>query len=62
MTIQENGPWSVSKWQDDRVAIQSNDFYFDAALEVSGDFVSYDLKLAYAEEICRRLNLTNPAD
>lgn len=61
MHIQENGPWIVSDWREGRIAIQSDDFHFDAALEVTGDFVSPEVKRAYAEEICRRLNTTNPA-
>lgn len=60
MKIQENGPWTVSDWRDGRIAIQSDDFHFDAALEVSGDFESLDVKRAYAEEMCLRLNTTNP--
>lgn len=60
MKIQENGPWTVSDWREGRIAIQSDDFHFDAALEVSGDFESLDVKRAYAEEVCLRLNTTNP--
>lgn len=60
MNIQENGPWSVDVWSNNRVVLQSQDFYFDAALEISGDFGSQETKMAYAEEVCRRLNAMNP--
>ncbi len=59
MDIKEKGSWVVSDWRNSRIAIQSDDFEFDAALEVSGNFESVEMKRAYAEEICRRLNAAN---
>lgn len=58
--IRENGPWKVDEWDGGRLVLQSQDFHHDAALEVSGDFGSPELKKAYADEICRRLNAMNP--
>jgi hypothetical protein len=56
VTVTEKGPWHVSDWGEGRLAIQSDDFTHDVALEVSGDFGSPELKRAHAEEITRRLN------
>jgi len=58
--IQENGPWEVNEWKDDRLVLQSDDFTHDVALEISGDFTTPEEKREYAEEISRRLNSTNP--
>jgi hypothetical protein len=60
MEIRENGPWFVDQWRSGRIVIQSHDFHFDAALEVSGNFGDSETRRAYAEEICRRLNAMNP--
>lgn len=62
MKIRERGPWMVDEWSNGVLVLQSQDFHHDAALEISGDFGSPEIKRAYAEEICRRLNLTNPKD
>lgn len=51
----ERGPWSVVHYGD-RVDIQSDDFTHDAALTVSGDFVDQAQKIAYAQEIAKKLN------
>lgn len=62
MEVRENGPWFVNNWSNGRIVIQSDHFHHDAALEISGDFGgSQEVKRAYAEEICRRLNAMNPA-
>ena len=58
--MQENGPWVVDEWSNGRLVLQSQDFHHDAALEISGDFGTPEIKRAYANEICRRLNATNP--
>lgn len=62
----ENGPWMVDEWNPrtegghKRVVLQSDDFYHDAALEISGDFYDYEQKLDYARRLCARLNLMPP--
>lgn len=60
LEMRENGPWEVNDWGGGRLVLQSQDFHHDAALEISGDFGSLEIKRAYATEICRRLNMTNP--
>lgn len=54
--VSEKGPWDVEEWSDAQVVIQSRDFTHDVALKVSGDFRSYAQKMAYAHEVCKRLN------
>lgn len=62
----ENGPWTVCEWGPKteggpkRVVLQSDDFCHDAALEISGDFVDYELKLQYAHRLAARLNKMPP--
>lgn len=56
VTVTEKGTWHVSDWRNGRLAIQSQDFTHDVALEISGDFATPDDKRAQAEEIARRLN------
>ena len=53
------GPWFVDKWGDGKLAIQSEDFVYDAALLLSGDFESQDQKFAYALKVSDTLNLMN---
>lgn len=60
MDMRENGPWTVDEWSDGKLALQSQDFHHDAALLISGDFGTPEIKRAYADEICRRLNAMNP--
>lgn len=60
MAIEENGPWSVEIWSEDRVVILSADFTHDVALTVSGDFTCFEQKREYAEEIAARLNAWKP--
>lgn len=60
MKMRENGPWAVDIWRNGIMVIQSQDFHHDAALEISGDFGTPEVKREYAEEICRRLNAMNP--
>lgn len=58
--IEERGPWRVATYLFPggavRVDIQSDDFTHDAVLTVTGDFKTPVQKIAYAEEIARRLN------
>lgn len=54
--VHESGPWEAQVWPSGRIVIQSEDFTHDAALEVTGDFVSKENLLEYAQEIARRLN------
>ncbi len=60
--VRDEGPWSVDVWQPKegktvpRVVLQSGDFEFDAALEVSGDFTSIAQKVEYAQHIADKLN------
>lgn len=57
MEIIERGPWRAGETKDRaRAFVESDDFTHDARLYVSGDFTSDDQRLAYAEEIARRLN------
>lgn len=58
--VQESGSWKVDEWPNGKLVLQSDDFTHDVALEISGDFESYEQKREYAEEIARRLNSTNP--
>ena len=57
--IVENGPWRVGReksfvgWD---TFVESEDFTHDARLIVDGDFEGPEQRLAYAEEIARRLN------
>lgn len=55
MQIKENGPWLAIEEKGD-VFVESEDFTHDVRLYVNGDFESLDQRLAYAEEIARRLN------
>lgn len=59
--ISERGPWSVDIWKSSnggspRVILQSDDFTHDAALEISGDFISLDQKVKYARLLATRMN------
>ncbi|MBI6727277.1 hypothetical protein YA0089_27050 [Pseudomonas viridiflava] len=56
----EKGPWKARQSADGKVEIQSDDFHHDASLYITGDFENKHQRLAYAEEIARRLNLQNP--
>lgn len=50
------GPWFVTKWDNYRYALQSNDFYHDTAITVSGDFGSDDTRRNYALRLAALLN------
>lgn len=59
--IMDKGPWTVDVWPDrdggrPSIVLQSDDFTFDAALEISGDFASHEQKLKYAHFIADQLN------
>lgn len=60
--VKDEGPWHVDVWGpreghiSPRVVLQSDDFTFDAALEISGDFVCHEQKLKYAQFIADQLN------
>lgn len=60
--IIDEGHWTVSKWpprKDSKapvIVIESDDFHYDAALEVSGDFGTLERKIEYAQYICDILN------
>jgi hypothetical protein len=51
--VVERGPWTVA---DDGSRLSSDDFTHDAALDVSGDFGSDQVRFEYASELARRLN------
>jgi hypothetical protein len=51
----DRGPWSVME-SEGRVFVQSDDFTHDVCMRVSGDFAEHAERLAYAADICRRLN------
>ncbi len=53
--IEEKGPWAVV-FGNGNTYIESDDFTHDAHLYVRGDFESAEQRVAYAEEIARRLN------
>lgn len=59
MRIEEQGPWLATR-EDNNVFIESEDFTHDVRLYVDGDFESIDQRMAYAEEIARRLNVWKP--
>lgn len=59
--IVERGPWEVLTGYEGEahkptVFIHSDDFTHDVMLRVFGDFESHEQKLAYGQEIARRLN------
>lgn len=60
--VMDEGPWHVNVWGPrerhiaPRVVLQSDDFTFDAALEISGDFACHEQKLKYAQFIADQLN------
>jgi hypothetical protein len=54
--IREAGPWQVYAVAACRIGVASEDFTHDAILWVNGNFKDEGQKLAYAEEIARRLN------
>ena len=59
--IKEGGPWRAShRTSHDgeilAVYVLSDDFTHDVSLHVLGDFAEAAERLAYAEEIARRLN------
>lgn len=62
MTVLDKGPWHVNQWSPKteggrpRVVLQSDDFTYDAALEISGDFGDLETLLKYAEELAKRMN------
>ena len=60
MPIKENGPWEAGVNESGEVYIASDDFTHDVVLSVSGDFWGEQERLAYAEEIARRLNAATP--
>ncbi|SCU75590.1 hypothetical protein CNECB9_2370164 [Cupriavidus necator] len=59
MEIIESGPWKA-RHDNGKVFVESDDFTHDVRLYVNGDFASLEQKLAYAEEIARRLNAWRP--
>jgi hypothetical protein len=60
MLIEENGIWTVVEWayssDNHAVGIESSDFTHDVMMTISGDFATKSQKIAYAREICNRLN------
>jgi hypothetical protein len=60
--VTDLGPWVVNVWGPreghimPRVVVQSDDFTFDAALEISGDFACHEQKMKYAQFIADQLN------
>lgn len=60
MEIVERGPWTARQ-DGPKTFVESEDFTHDVRLYVDGDFSSPEQKLAYAEEIARRLNAWGPA-
>lgn len=57
--IIENGPWKVNR--DARgTYVESGDFTHDVRLYVNGDFRDLEQRVAYAEEIAKRLNKYSP--
>jgi len=60
-TPKERGPWQAGVVESDgRVFVESHDFTHDVRLYVDGDFRNDAERLAYAEEITRRLNAWKP--
>lgn len=60
LPIRERGPWragtSTSSVDAKRVFVESDDFEHDVRLYVDGNFGGAEHRLAYAEEMARRLN------
>lgn len=55
--VRETGPWEVFSAEDNsRVGLLSHDFTHDVVLWISGDFADFDERMAYAEEMAKRLN------
>lgn len=59
--VQERGPWRarVTGEEHPRTFIESDDFTHDVRLYVDGDFADKEQRMAYAQEISRRLNQHN---
>lgn len=60
MKVTESGPWKAGYDDDRSVFVESDDFTHDVRLYVNGDFASLEQRMAYAEEIARRLNAWKP--
>lgn len=59
MQLIERGPWKARQQSDDHlkgIFVESDDFTHDVRLYINGDFASTEQKLAYADEIAKRLN------
>lgn len=55
--MNDDGFWSVYfNPHNNDINLYSNDFTHDVKLSMDGDFASYDEKVAYAKNICERLN------
>lgn len=54
--LDDKGPWAVSDWSNGRIAVQSDDFDHDVALEVTGDWAEPGEKRKYAEQLAAVLN------
>jgi hypothetical protein len=58
--LSERGPWKVAQWPRAVIALESDDFRLDAALEISGDFRTHDEMMQYAEALAAALNSAMP--
>ena len=56
MQSPDAGPWMVDTWSGGEIVLQSDDFKYDVALKISGDFGGHDIKMKYAQELCAFMN------
>jgi hypothetical protein len=60
--VDERGHWNARQQGDNHVKgvfVESDDFTHDVRLYVNGDFANMEQRLAYADEIAKRLNAWN---
>ena len=59
----DKGPWEVEVDEElERVWVASDDFTHDVWLKVTGDFLDFQERRVYAQDIVNRLNTTKPED
>lgn len=55
LVVKEYGPWQVVNYNG-KIALQSEDFTHDVTLYIAGDFYDTEQRLAYATNLCNKLN------
>lgn len=52
MDERDAGPWKVETWHCTTgrvIVLQSDDFHHDVALEITGDFATWEQRMGYAK-------------